>query len=172
VAASTTTAPSRNGVPARAGLALSALALAALVRNINLAVANVALPDIGRDFGASQIELNLIAVGCTLGLAMSVLCFGAIGDRYGRKQMLVIGLVGTVVASILSAFAPTADFLAFSRLLTGLAAGMAYPKRRPASDDAGTAEGIRLREDLLAESDLPRLDLLPNRGGEPEALPD
>ena len=119
--------PVNSGAPARAGLTLSALIVGALVCNINLAVANVALPDIGKAFGASQVLLNVIAVGCTLGLAMSVLYFGAIGDRFGRKQMLTLGLVLTVVASLLSAFAVSAEMLIFARLFTGLAAGMAYP---------------------------------------------
>lgn len=120
-------APAASGTPARAGLVLTALIFGALVCNINLAVANVALPDIGRAFGASQVMLNVIAVGCTLGLAMSVLYFGAIGDRFGRKQMLTIGLTLTIVASLLSAFSFSAEMLVASRLFTGLAAGMAYP---------------------------------------------
>src|SRR5262245_59536668 len=72
--------------PARAGSVLLALILVAAVANLNLAVANVALPSIGAAFDASQISLNLIAVGYSLGLAASVLYFGAHGDRYGRKM--------------------------------------------------------------------------------------
>ena len=53
-------------VPRRAGVVLTALILAAIVANLNLSVANVALPDIGRALDASQTELNLIAIGCTL----------------------------------------------------------------------------------------------------------
>jgi MFS transporter, DHA2 family, multidrug resistance protein len=49
----------------------------AAVANLNLAMANVALPDIGRAFDASQTELNLVAVGYSLGLAASVLYLGA-----------------------------------------------------------------------------------------------
>ena len=113
--------------PKRAGLVLASLILGAFVCNVNLSVANVALPDIGRSFNASQTSLTLVAVGCTLGLAMSVLYFGAIGDRYGRKKMLLLGLVITVPASFLSAYAPSVQFLMAGRLLTGLAAGMAYP---------------------------------------------
>ena len=51
----------------------------------------MALPDIGKAFDASQTQLDLVAVGYSLGLAASVLYFGAIGDRYGRKRMLVLG---------------------------------------------------------------------------------
>ncbi|NKU98736.1 MFS transporter, partial [Rhodococcus hoagii] len=59
--------------PARAPLVLAALILVAAVANLNLAVANVALPDIGKAFDASQTQLNLIAVGYSVGLAGSVL---------------------------------------------------------------------------------------------------
>jgi MFS transporter, DHA2 family, multidrug resistance protein len=77
--------------PPRAGLVLMSLILVAAVANQNLAVANVALPDIGIAFDASHTELNLVAVGYSLGLAASVLYLGAVGDRYGRKLMLVLG---------------------------------------------------------------------------------
>jgi MFS family permease len=85
--------------PARAGIVLTALILAAIVANLNLSVANVALPDIGRALEAGQTEINLIAIGCTLGLAMSVLYLGALGDRYGRKLMLMLGMMLTLPAS-------------------------------------------------------------------------
>ncbi len=63
---------------AAAGRARAArLILVAAVANLNLAVANVALPDIGEAFDASQTALNLIAVGYSLGLAASVLYLGA-----------------------------------------------------------------------------------------------
>ena len=67
---------------------LVSLIIVAGVANLNLSVANVALPSIGRDFDSSQTALDLIAVGYSLGLAASVLYLGALGDRYGRKLML------------------------------------------------------------------------------------
>jgi hypothetical protein len=54
--------------------------------------ANVALPDIGESFDSSQTMLDLIAVAYSLGLAASVLWLGALGDRYGRKLMIVLTL--------------------------------------------------------------------------------
>jgi DHA2 family multidrug resistance protein-like MFS transporter len=113
--------------PPRAGLVLITLILVAAVANLNLAVANVALPDIGKAFDASQTELNLVAVGYSLGLAASVLYLGAVGDRYGRKLMLVLGTLLAIPASLLAAFAPTIEVLFAARLLGGLAAGMAFP---------------------------------------------
>ena len=88
-------AAERSGSPGRAGLVLGALIAVAAVANLGLAVANVALPSIGKHFDASQTALNLIAVGYSLGLAASVLYFGAVGDRYGRKLLLVLGMVLT-----------------------------------------------------------------------------
>jgi MFS transporter, DHA2 family, multidrug resistance protein len=117
----------QNDAPQRAGLVLGALIAVAAVANLGLAVANVALPSIGQHFDASQTALNLVAVGYSLGLAASVLYFGAVGDRYGRKLLLVLGMVLTVPADCLAAWAPSIDVLFVARVVGGLAAGMAYP---------------------------------------------
>jgi MFS transporter, DHA2 family, multidrug resistance protein len=113
--------------PKRAGLVLGALILVAAVANLNLAVANVALPDIGKDFNAGQTTLNLVAVGYSLGLATSVLYLGALGDRYGRKMMLLLGMGISIPASLLAGFAPSIGVLFAARVIGGIAAGMAFP---------------------------------------------
>lgn len=113
--------------PARAKLVLTALILVAGVANINLAVANVALPDIGKALDASSTQLNLIAVGYSLGLAASVLYFGVLGDRYGRKRLLIVGMLLTLPASLIAGFAPNPEVLFGARVLGGIAAGLAYP---------------------------------------------
>jgi MFS family permease len=115
------------GAPERAGVVLVALILVAAVANLNLAVANVALPSIGAAFDSSQTMLDLIAVGYSLGLAASVLYLGAVGDRHGRKMMLVVGTMLAIPASLLAAWAPTDVVLFVARVLGGLAAGMAFP---------------------------------------------
>ena len=116
-----------SSAPARAGVVLVSLILVAAVANLNLAVANVALPDIGKAFDAGQTSLNLVAVGYSLGLAASVLYLGAIGDRYGRKLMLLLGTALAIPVSLVAAFAPSIEVLFIARLAGGLAAGMAYP---------------------------------------------
>jgi DHA2 family multidrug resistance protein-like MFS transporter len=113
--------------PARAGLVLISLILVAGVANLNLSVANVALPSIGKHFDSSQTTLDLIAVGYSLGLAASVLYLGAIGDRYGRKMLLLLGMALSVPACLLAGFAPSDGVLFAARVLGGLSAGMAYP---------------------------------------------
>jgi MFS transporter, DHA2 family, multidrug resistance protein len=113
--------------PQRAKAVLAALIVVAAVANLNLSVANVALPDIGKAFDAGQTELNLVAVGYSLGLAASVLYLGALGDRYGRKLMVVLGMAITIPASIIAGTADSVGILFGARLLGGLAAGMAFP---------------------------------------------
>jgi DHA2 family multidrug resistance protein-like MFS transporter len=116
-----------DSAPLRGSLVLLALILVAAVANLNLSVANVALPDIGKAFDSSQTTLNLIAVGYSFGLAASVLYLGALGDRYGRKLMLVGGVLLSIPACLLAAYAPSDDVLAAARVLGGLSAGMAFP---------------------------------------------
>lgn len=116
-----------DGKPPRAPLVLAALILVAAVANINLAVANVALPDIGRHFDADQTELNLVAVGYSLGLAASVLWLGALGDRYGRKWMIIFGMALSIPAGLVAAWAPNVAVLTGARIVGGIAAGMAFP---------------------------------------------
>ncbi len=120
-------APTPNQPAPRSMWVLVALILVATVANLNLSVANVALPDIGKAFDASQTALNLVSVGYSLGLAASVLYFGAVGDRYGRKLMLILGMSLTIPACLLAGYAPSIEVLFLARLLGGLAAGMAFP---------------------------------------------
>ena len=91
-------------------------------------MANVALPDIGKHFDSSQTTLDLIAVGYSLeARLLRSLWLGALGDRYGRKLMLLLGTALAIPMSLLAAFAPSDTVLFLARLGGGIAAGMAYP---------------------------------------------
>ena len=113
--------------PGRAPLVLGTLILVSGVANLNLSVANVALPSIGKAFDSSQTTLNLIAVGFSLGLAASVLYLGAVGDRHGRKSLMMLGTFLSIPAALLAAYAWTDEVLVVARIFGGVAAGMAYP---------------------------------------------
>jgi MFS family permease len=115
------------GEPANARRVLTTLVVVAAVANLPLAMANVALPTIGAYFNASQVQLNLVAVAYSLGLACSVLWLGALGDRYGRKMMALLGVSLAIPAALISGFAPSINVLIFGRLFGGFTAGMAYP---------------------------------------------
>ena len=130
--------PTESERPARAKAVLAALILVAAVANLNLAVANVALPDIGKAFDAGQVSLNLVAVGYSLGLAGSVLYLGALGDRYGRKTMLLLGTGLAIPASVLAGVAPSIEF-----------AGAGDEKRTPASENRWTLRSSSSRLETL-----------------------
>jgi len=113
--------------PSKSGLVLLALVVGAVVANINLGIANVALPTIGRELGASQDQLTSVANAFALGLAATVLYLGALGDRYGRKLLFVSGAVMTIPTSFLAAYAPNVEVLIFARFLGGVAAALLFP---------------------------------------------
>jgi MFS transporter, DHA2 family, multidrug resistance protein len=113
--------------PPKSAFVLLALVTGAIVSNISLSIANVALPSIGRDLSASQAELTQIANAFALGLASTVLYFGALADRYGRKLMFVLGAILTVPTALISAFAPNPEILILGRFTSGLAAALLFP---------------------------------------------
>jgi EmrB/QacA subfamily drug resistance transporter len=126
-ASPTAGSPPESAGPEGGGLILASLIIVAAVANLNLSVANVALPSIGAAFDASQTSLDLVAVGYSLGLAASVLWLGAIGDRYGRKMLLLLGIGLSIPACLVAAFAPSIEILIGARIVGGISAGMAYP---------------------------------------------
>ncbi|MFT4135112.1 MFS transporter [Microbacterium sp.] len=113
--------------PPRAGWVLAALLCAAVVCNLNTVAAGIAVPAIGAQFDASQTSLNLVALATGLGLSISVLYLGALADRYGRKQMLLLGVAGTVAAGVLSSLSWSVEALIGAQVFVGLASGMAFP---------------------------------------------
>ena len=90
-------------------------------------VVNVALPDIGRDLNASTASLQWILNGYLLALASLILLGGALGDRYGRRRVFVIGVGIFTVASLLCAIAPKLGMLIAARLLQGVGAALLTP---------------------------------------------
>jgi EmrB/QacA subfamily drug resistance transporter len=88
---------------------------------------NVAQPDLAVEFGASQTTILWIINIYTLTLAALLLPLGALGDRSGRKPMLITGLIVFGVASALAGLAPSAEVMLGARLLGGIGAAMIMP---------------------------------------------
>lgn len=94
-------------------------------------IVNVALPNIGatlpaRAIGVLEGQVYVVA-GYMATLAAFLLLAGALGDRYGRRRVFLLGLVGFGVTSLGCAFAPTLDALAAARLLQGIAGALLVP---------------------------------------------
>ena len=109
-----------NPVGVRKWLVLIALALSVLVVGIDLTVLNVALPTIGPVLHASTSDLQWFVDSYSLVLAATLLPIGVLGDRVGRKTMLIAGLVLFCVTSAACAYAPDAGTLIAVRAVLGL----------------------------------------------------
>jgi MFS family permease len=116
-----------SGRPAKAAIILATLIAGAIVANINTSISNVALPSIGKALQATDTQLTGITDAYQLGIAATVLYLGAIGDRHGRKRLLLIGAALCVPFSLASAWAPTAGLLIVAQICVGVACGMLYP---------------------------------------------
>ena len=92
-----------------------------------LSALNTALADIGPDVGANTAEMAWIVDGYTLVLAAALLPMGALGDRLGRRGVLITGLALFAVASLPPIWNDDAGLLIGTRCLAGLAAAMIMP---------------------------------------------
>jgi EmrB/QacA subfamily drug resistance transporter len=88
---------------------------------------NVAQQTLAVELGASQGQLLWIINGYTLALAALLMPIGAIGDRWGRKPILLGGLVLFVGANAMAGFAGSVEVLLIARILAGVAAAMIMP---------------------------------------------
>jgi len=106
---------------------LAATVLGSAIGFIDATVVNVALPTIGRDFDASVASLQWTINGYLLTLAALILLGGALGDRYGRRRVFLIGVVWFGLASLLCALAPSAGLLIAARVLQGIGGALLTP---------------------------------------------
>ncbi|MFC1429816.1 DHA2 family efflux MFS transporter permease subunit [Streptacidiphilus sp. N1-3] len=88
---------------------------------------NVAQPDLATAFGASQSTVLWIINIYTVSLAALLLPLGAVGDRWGRKPVLLTGLTVFGLANVAAGLATSAEALLAARLLSGVGAAMIMP---------------------------------------------
>jgi EmrB/QacA subfamily drug resistance transporter len=90
-------------------------------------VVNVALPAIAQDFGTGLTGLQWIVNAYTLTLAALLLLGGALGDRYGRRRLFVVGILWFAAASLACAIAPNTATLIGARALQGIGGALLTP---------------------------------------------
>lgn len=90
-------------------------------------VINVALPRIGEDLGTDLAALQWTVNAYMLTLAGLILLGGALGDRYGRRRVFVVGVVWFALASLVCAVAPNAAVLIGARALQGIGGALLTP---------------------------------------------
>jgi EmrB/QacA subfamily drug resistance transporter len=116
-----------NYASARGRWVLLATVLGSAIASIDATVVGIALPAIGRDFGVGLADLQWVVTAYTLTLAGLLLLAGALGDKYGRKRVFLIGVVWFALASLLCSVAPTAGILIAARALQGVGAALLTP---------------------------------------------
>ncbi len=111
----------------RRWLALIALALSVLVVGLDLTVLNLALPTLATQLRASTGDLQWFVDSYSLVLAAALLPAGLLGDRFGRKKMLVAALILFGVASAACAYSRSSGELVAARAVLGLGAAVILP---------------------------------------------
>ncbi|MDN4616305.1 DHA2 family efflux MFS transporter permease subunit [Leifsonia sp. F6_8S_P_1B] len=120
-----TTVGSPNTPQQRTVLAVAILAT--FIAFLDGSVVNVALPAIGRELGGGLAAQQWIVDAYLLTLGAVILLAGSLSDLYGRRRVLLWGLVGFAVASAVCALAPTAGVLIVARGAQGVAGALLVP---------------------------------------------
>ena len=102
-------APTTSGLERRRWLALVVLCVSLLVIVIDNTIVNVALPTLVRDLKADLSQLQWVVDAYTLVFAGLLLLAGTLGDRFGRRRTLLLGLTAFGAASVAAAFAGGVD---------------------------------------------------------------
>ena len=106
---------------------LGVLSLSLVVIGLDNTILNVALPTLVRELGATQSQLQWMVDAYILVFAGLLLTMGALGDRYGRKLALTLGLIVFGLGSVAAAFAGSANALIAARAVMGIGGALIMP---------------------------------------------
>ncbi|MDW4916796.1 MFS transporter [Streptomyces californicus] len=109
-------------------LILAVMIVAEIMDLLDASIVNVAGPDLERSLGAGSVGLQWVIGGYALTLGAGLVLGGRLGDRYGRRQMFLLGLTAFTATSLLCAVAPNIESLIAFRLLQGTAGAMLLPQ--------------------------------------------
>jgi len=111
----------------RRWIALAILCLSLLLAVVDNTIVNVALPTLNHDLGAGTTQLQWIVDAYTLVFSALLLTMGHVGDRFGRRRALQLGLLLFAMTSGLAAMATTSNQLIGARALMGIGAALIFP---------------------------------------------
>ncbi len=106
---------------------LTAMVLGSAVTAIDATVVGIALPAIGRNFALPVSSLQWVVTAYLVSLTGLLLVGGALGDRYGRRRVFIVGVVWFALASLVCAAAPDAIVLIAGRALQGVGGALLMP---------------------------------------------
>ena len=118
----TSSRPDSNRAGRREWIGLAVIALPSLLYSMDLTVLYLAVPSLSSDLQPSASQLLWITDIYGFLIAGLLIAMGTLGDRIGRRRLLLIGAAGFGAASVLAAFSTSAEMLIVSRALLGVAA--------------------------------------------------
>src|SRR5690349_4404868 len=147
-------------------LALAGLSAVFLFEMLDNSILNVALPTIGRELHASTVALQWVTGAYAVVFGGLMLVFGAVADRFGRRRVMLVGLVLLAVASLATAFVTSAGQLIGVRAVMGVAAAMTTPGSMALAFRLFDDDGLRVRAlTLISTVGLVGLAVGPTAGG-------
>ncbi|BDZ49415.1 MFS transporter [Frondihabitans sucicola] len=149
-----------------AWIALAGLSAVFLFEMLDNSILTVALPTIGRDLHTSTVGLQWVTGAYSVVFGGLMLAFGAIADRFGRRRVMLTGLVLLGLASLATAFVTSTEQLIAVRLTMGVAAAMTTPGSIALAFRLFAADGLRVRAmSLITTVGLVGLAIGPTLGG-------
>ena len=149
-----------------AWIALAGLSAVFLFEMLDNSILNVAIPTIGRELHATTTGLQWVTGVYAVVFGGLMLAFGAIADRFGRRRIMLVGLVLLAVASLATAFVTTSTELIVVRAVMGVAAAMTTPGSIALAFRLFQGDTLRVRAmTLISTVGLVGLAIGPTAGG-------
>jgi len=149
-----------------AWIALAGLSAVFLFEMLDNSILNVALPTIGRELQASTPELQWVTGSYSVVFGGLMLLFGAVADRFGRRRIMLIGLVLLAAASLSTALVTTPEQLIAVRSVMGIAAAMTTPGSMALAFRLFDDDNLRVRAlTVISTAGLVGLAIGPTVGG-------
>lgn len=124
----TTAVETRAQPYAKRWAALAVILGAEAIDLLDASIVTVSVPTIRDDLGLGLSTVQWIVAGYSLAMAVGLITGGRLGDLFGRRRMFLVGVLGFVLTSLLSAVAPTGETLIMSRVLQGLFGAVMLPQ--------------------------------------------
>jgi EmrB/QacA subfamily drug resistance transporter len=109
-------------------LVLTVVLIAEMMDLLDSTIVNVAGPALAGELAASSTDLQWVIGGYALALGSGLILGGRLGDRFGRRNMFIFGLIGFTLASLACALAPTVFALIVLRFIQGFLGAMLLPQ--------------------------------------------
>jgi len=149
-----------------AWIALAGLSAVFLFEMLDNSILNVALPTIGRELNATTAGLQWVTGAYSVVFGGLMLLFGAVADRFGRRRVMLVGLVILGIASLSTAFVTTTEQLIAVRAVMGIAAAMTTPGSMALAFRLFGTDDLRVRAiTVISTAGLVGLAVGPTAGG-------